>query len=145
MSLDRFYAEFARLISDPEAVRRTRRGDLGALDLDGLTEGELSRLKSMAADAGMEVMCSLYRSNRLTALVRTVPSLVLALRDDLSDIVTDFWREHARTDMQFRSEAESFCAYIRRRYPADPTIQRAVDRAEAQLAERYEDATSSRP
>ncbi len=95
----------------------------------------------MAADPGMAVMCSLYRSNRLTALVRTVPQVVVALGHRLREALTEFWREHPRTDLQFRSEAEAFCAFVRQRYASEQEVQRVVDHAEAALAIRFAEET----
>ncbi len=139
MSLSTFYARLARLVGDPALVRSVRRGEARWLRDGDITELEAARLEAMAADPRMAVMCSLYRSNRLTALVRTVPSVVVALGDRLTDTVTEFWRESAETDMQFRSEAESFCRYLRREYTDDHEMQRIIAQAETDLVLLYED------
>lgn len=138
MSLDAFYAGLAALVADPELVRRVRRGDGDALADATLTSQERSRLVRIAGDPRMDVMCSLYRSNRLTALVRTVPVVVVALDDRLGMVLTDFWRDHPRTDMQFRSEADAFCEFVRARFPDDAALVEATRRAEHDLHERYE-------
>jgi len=139
MSLDGFHSALARLVGDPDLVRSVRRGDIDWIRRGELTEREAERVIAMANDPRMEVLCSLYRSNRLTALVRTVPSVIIALDDRLSDTLTEFWRERPRTDMQFRTEAADFCAFIRGRYSGDPEIQHLVDCAETALRVRYDD------
>jgi hypothetical protein len=94
-----------------------------------LTSREAARLSAMASDPRMSVLCSLYRSNRLTALVRTVPTVVDALGVRLSTTVSLFWVEHQRTDMQFRSEAREFCDFVRNRYPQDQQLRNTVEQA----------------
>jgi hypothetical protein len=139
VSLSAFYGKLARLVGDPELVRRVRGGDVDWLRDGDVTALEADRLAAMAADPRFAVLCSLYRSNRLTALVRTVPSVVVALGDRLSETVTEFWRESAPNGMQFRSEAESFCAHVRRQHPDDLNMQRIVDQAEIDLVGLYEE------
>lgn len=134
MSLNAFYTGLARLVADPELVRAVRADGAGALgDAGALSAVELERLAVMATDPRMSVMCSLYRSNRLTALVRTVPAVVSELGGRLSEAVTDFWRVTPRTDMQFLSEAQDFCRYVRARFPNDAALVAATDTAEAEL------------
>lgn len=138
MSLDAFYRGLAALVADPELVRRMRRGDHEHLDHAALTARESARLVTIAGDPRMDVMCSLYRSNRLTALVRTVPAVVDALGDRLAGVLGDFWRDHPRTDMQFRSEADAFCEFVRSRFPADEALTALIRAAQRALHERYE-------
>jgi hypothetical protein len=146
MSLDGFYRGLAALASNPELVRRSRTGDQDWLLAFELSPTELDRLKIMACDDGMEVMCSLYRANRLTALLRTVPSLVEALGNRLREEVTEFWRATPRSDMQFRTEGAAFCDFVRGRLPDDGDIARAVVFAETALVDRYDrGATRQRP
>lgn len=134
MSLGAFYTGLARMAGDPARVRAVRSAGPSALGLDdSLTDRESARLGAMAADPRMSVMCSLYRSNRLTALVRTVPGVVAALGDQLADVVTDFWRVTPRTDMQFLSESRDFCDFVRTRFADDGTILAAVATAEVAL------------
>ena len=136
MSLDGFYAALAALVSDPDLVRQVRAGDHRCLPVDA-TPLEVERLVAMAADPRMSVLCSLYRSNRLTALVRTVPGVVDDLGDRLGATVSRFWVAHPRTDLQFRSEGEAFCAFVREACADDADLLASVDRAEVELAARY--------
>lgn len=137
MSLDAFNAGLAALVSDPDLVRRIRAGDREWRSGSDVTDLEVSRLITMAHDPRMAVLCSLYRSNRLTALVRTVPAIVDRLGDRLSDAVTEFWLSHPRSDMQFRSEAEAFCGFVRQRYGDDAGLQGVVDQAHADFRARF--------
>lgn len=139
MSLEAFQVALAQLVSDPELVAAFRRGSgdpsfsarLGELD-----QLERHRLSTMAHDPRMDVLCSLYRSNRLTALVRTVPELVEALGDELGPIVSSFWREVPRHDLQFRSEAAEFCRFVAGT-TTDPAILGIAISCEAALDARY--------
>ncbi len=138
MSLESFQAALALLVSDPDLVEQARAGDIRWLDSLDLTALERARLEHMANDERMAVMCSLYRSNRLTALVRTVPEVVEALGDRLSETCTDFWRSHPRKDMQFLSEGTAFCHFVRDRFAVDGDLSSIATRAERSLASRYQ-------
>jgi hypothetical protein len=132
MSLERFQATLARVIADTTLIVRIRSGDLAWLGDTDLDPTEQHRLASMCLDDRMEVLCSLYRSNRLTALIRTVPEVVEALGDQLSDVLTDFWQKTPRTDMQFFTEGYGFCRFLDTNCD-DPGIKRAVERSIQQL------------
>lgn len=139
VSLDSFYVALAAMTRDSELVRRVRRGDdewLASFDLSPI---ERERVQQMARDDGMEVLCSLYRANRLTALLRTVPTLVETLGDGLGEIVTEFWRQTPRVDMQWRTEAVAFCDFIEREYQSRPGL-RETCAAERKAVIDYYDA-----
>jgi hypothetical protein len=122
------------MASNPELVRQSRAGQYGWLDGFVLTPLERDRMALMANDDRMEINCSLYRSNRLTALVRTVPAVVDALGDRLRDAVTDFWLSHPETDLQFQTEALAFCDFVRTGYPGLASV---VAEAEDELRLQY--------
>ena len=138
MSLDGFYGGLAALAADPELVKRCRAGDQGWMLAFELAPLERHRLNAMARDNGMEVVCSLYRSNRLAALIRTVPALVEALGAGLGAEVSVFWISTPRSDMQFRSEGAAFCAFVRGRHPDERALMEAVAVAEGDLFDRYD-------
>jgi hypothetical protein len=138
MSLDGFYRGLAAMTADPDLVRRCRAGDDEWLLTFELSRRERERLRIMAVDDGMEVSCSLYRSNRLAALVRTVPELVEALGPQLRADVTEFWISTPRADMQFRTEGAAFCDFVRARHSDDRHLVEVVAAAETALAERYD-------
>lgn len=137
MSLDGFHRGLALLVADPGVVRTARAGDRGWAEGIDLSPLERDRLVAMAGDGRMEVLCGLYRSNRLTALVRTVPALVDGLGDRLHDTVSAFWAGSPRTDLQFRSEGAAFCRFVRGRFPEDSGLQDVADEAETALVARY--------
>lgn len=138
MSLDSFYGALAALVSDPELVRRVRRGGDDCLAGFGLSPLERERVAMMAREGGMEVLCSLYRANRLTPLIRTVPTVVDALGDRLGATVTEFWTSTPRVDMQWRTEAVAFCDFVERKYPDDPALIRASKAARDEVIDYYD-------
>lgn len=138
MSLDSFYGALAALVSDPELVGRTRRGDDNWRFAFDLTPIERERVETMARDGGMEVLCSLYRANRLTALIRTVPAVVDALGERLGQTVTEFWRSTPRVDMQWRTEAVAFCDFVEHQYPDDPILTAASSAARDAVIDYYD-------
>lgn len=140
MSLDGFYCGLAAMASDPELVRRARTGDSDWLLRFDLTAIELDRLSIMARNDRMEVICSLYRSNRLTALINTVPTVVKALGERLAAATSEFWAQAPRKDLQFRTEAARFCDFLSARFPDDAYLLEAVDAARATLIDLYDAA-----
>jgi hypothetical protein len=108
---------------DPELTLATQRDGIEWAPSLALTDDERGRLLATAADPRMEVVCSLYRSNRLTALVRTLPLLVEALGGRLGPVISDFWIEQDRTELQVRTEAEVFCRFVAARFPDDRELQ----------------------
>jgi hypothetical protein len=137
ISLDGFYCGLAALISDPDLVRRCRHGDQDFLLAFDLSAAELERLVIMSRRNGIEVMCSLYRSNRLTALINAVPTVVRALGDRLGPTLSEFWISTPEPDMQFRSEGATFCDFVRLRYPNDEILSTIIGDAERSLATLY--------
>lgn len=91
----------------------------------------------MAELGGMTVLCSLYRANRLASLVRSVPNVIQALGSRLDNIVLEFWSVKPQVDMQFRTEAEAFCDFLRPRFSNDHSVLEALATAEAQLAQDF--------
>jgi hypothetical protein len=94
----------------------------------------------MAREGAMEVLCSLYRANRLTPLVRTVPTVVDALGHRLAETVTEFWTLTPRVDMQWRTEAIAFCDFVERKYDDDPALVEASSAARDAVIDHYDDA-----
>ena len=138
MSLDGFYHGVAALAADPDLVRRCRGGDRGWLASYDLTDPETERLVTMAQADGMEVLCTLYRSSRLTALVGVIPTVVEALGERLNDTATAFWRQVPRSDMQFRTECLGFCGFVRERFPGDEALRAVVADAERSVVGHYD-------
>ena len=96
----------------PELVRAVRRGETDALESYELTSRERGRLEAVAAQPGMEVNCTLYRTNRLTPVVMLLPYSCFVLGDRIGPIAERFW-DGSHTDLQFRSEIERFAAFLR--------------------------------
>lgn len=147
MSLNSFYQAIAALVGDPNLVRRARRGDSDWIVGFDLSAVERERVEAMARAGGMEVFCSLYRSNRLTALVRTVPAVVDALGERLGQTVDAFWISNRRADMQWRTEAVGFCDFVESRYCDDPVLGAVCAAAREAVIDYYDcpAASSSAP
>lgn len=143
MSLDGFYRGLAAMVADPRLVRRSRQGDNQWLDAFELTNLERARLCTMAGDGRIEVMCSLYRSNRLTALVRTVPALVDALGERLEATVTEFWVSFSRPDLQWRTEAIAFCDFVDERYRDETDLRATAAAARNAVVSYYDESSAS--
>jgi hypothetical protein len=138
VSLDSFHRALAALVSDPELVRRVRRGDDDWLKAFSLSQIEHGRVQAMAREGSIEVLCSLYRANRLTPLIRTVPTLVDKLGDRLEQTVDAFWTAAPRVDMQWRTEAIAFCDFVERRYHDEPDLVEASSAARDVVIDYYD-------
>jgi hypothetical protein len=112
VSLGEFQRALADMVASPAFARAVLRGERARLDDYELTTRERSRLEVVAAQPGMEVNCTLYRSNRLTPIVMLLPYTCFVLADRLKWIAQRFWDEQS-TDLQFQSEVERFAAYLR--------------------------------
>ena len=137
ISLDGFYSGLAALIGDPDLIRRCRDGDQDWLFAFDLSPAEFERLVIMSRRDGMEIMCSLYRANRLSALVNSVPTVVRALGDRLGTTLSEFWISAPGPDMQFRTEGADFCEFVRARYPDDKILNGIITNAENSLTTHY--------
>jgi len=113
VSLAEFQRALADMVASPTFARAVLRGERARFDGYELTSRERSRLDAVAAQPGMEVNCTLYRSNRLTPIVMLLPYTCFVLGDRLKWIAQRFWDENS-TDLQFQSEVERFGAYLRR-------------------------------
>jgi hypothetical protein len=137
--LEQFQVALAQLVADPRLVIELRRDPAGTWAtelLEPLNDRDRERLVAMAEDPRIEVLCSLYRSNRLTALVRTVPQLVDSLGSALDATVSRFWREVPRRDLQFLSEGRAFCRFVAATSDERAMVTAAIA-AESSLAGHY--------
>jgi hypothetical protein len=111
VSLLGFQQALADMVGSPKLARAVRAGsdDLRAYDL---TPKERARLEAVAAQRGMEVNCTLYRTNRLTPVVLLLPYTCFLLGDRMKWVAERFWGDR-KTDLQFRGEIERFAAFLR--------------------------------
>lgn len=111
MSLLGFQRALADMVGSPNLARAVR---TGAADLSvyELTPKERARLEAVAAQHGMEVNCTLYRTNRLTPVVLLLPFTCFVLGERMKWIAERFWGDQ-KTDLQFRGEVERFAAFLR--------------------------------
>jgi hypothetical protein len=111
VSLLGFQRALADMVGSPNLARAVRAGD-DVLTAYDLTPKDRARLEVVAAQRGMEVNCTLYRTNRLTPVVMLLPYTCFLLGDRMKWIAERFWGDR-KTDLQFRGEIERFAAFLR--------------------------------
>jgi len=122
VSLLDFQRALADMVASPELALRVRGGDDTALARYELTERERRRLATVAAQPGMEVNCTLYRTNRLSPVVMLLPYTCFVLGGRMGSLADRFWSE-SRTDLQFRSEIDRFAAFLRERLESGELVE----------------------
>lgn len=91
------------------------RQDSSLLDDYDLDPRERQRLLAMVRHDGMSHNCTLYRANRLTPLVRSLPRTCEILADRLTQVLDQFWKDEPDAEVQFKLEAERFAQYLLQR------------------------------
>lgn len=106
-----FQRALADMVASPKLARTVR---AGAADLSvyELVPKEQARLEAVAAQRGMEVNCTLYRTNRLTPVVLLLPFTCFVLGTRMKWIAERFWGDR-KTDLQFRGEIQRFATFLR--------------------------------
>lgn len=111
MSLDQFQRALADIVASPQRCLALRQ-DSSLLDAYDLEPRERQRLLAMVRHEGMSHNCTLYRANRLTPLVRSLPRTCELLGDQLAEVLEQFWVDRPDAEVQFKLEAERFSQYI---------------------------------
>lgn len=112
MSLARFQACIARLITDPDFRDRIRSSDPAALAGE-LTALESTRLCRIAADRGLDINRTLHKGFRLGKLRAMLPLTCEALGPRrLTKEVAAFWAQRPPTSFYFIPEALEFCDFL---------------------------------
>jgi hypothetical protein len=114
MSLEGFQRAFAEIVASP-ALCVELRGDETWLDRFDLDARERRRLLAMAWHRGMSHNCTLYRSNRLTPIARSLPGTCIQLGARLTAELEAFWASEPDSELQFKREAERFARFLLRR------------------------------
>jgi hypothetical protein len=139
MSLPEFQRAMADLVASPPRSRRVAQlGDVG-LDDYALTDRERRRLLAMVTHRGMAVNCTLYRANRLTPLVRTLPATCELLSAEMGRLIDEFFDAVVDCDLQWKGEGVRFAEFLRchPRHRDDVTLQALIDFALDAAAARY--------
>jgi hypothetical protein len=111
VSLDQFQRALADAVASPQRCLALRQ-DSSLLDAYDLEPRERQRLLAMVCHEGMSHNCTLYRANRLTPLVRSLPRTCELLGDRLAGVLEKFWVDQPDAEVQFKLEAERFGQYI---------------------------------
>ncbi len=128
MTLAAFQRALTDLTASPELCRRVRRDADGVLAAYDLTPVERDRLAGIAASAGMEANCILYRANRLAPVALNCPDLCDALGEALTPLISAYWEAEPTTNVHFLVETERFCAFLQARDDLDAGARAALAR-----------------
>ena len=115
MSLPEFQRALTDFVASPELCRDAVADPRRFAGKYDLTERELKRLLHSAQQPGMKVCWSLHRANRFGPMHAILPLTCRALGPDLRRELDAFWHGALPEDLQFKSEAERFASFLRRR------------------------------
>ena len=112
MTLSAFQHALCDLVASPQTCILARDHPELVFDKYDLTPLEWKRLVDVVQQRGMSTNCTLYRVNRITPIYTLLPNTSFLLGDDLVKWADYFWSQQ-KTDMQFKSEVESFGELIK--------------------------------
>lgn len=119
MTLEAFQRALADAVASPRRCLEWSRDGSGLENYD-LNPRERERLLAIVRHEGMSHNCTLYRANRLTPIVRSLPRTCALLGDRLTEVLERFWAERPDTEIQFKLEAERFGHYLLERTTLGP-------------------------
>lgn len=128
MTLAAFQRALTDLTASPEMCRFVRHDPDWLMEAYDLTPKERDRLAGIAASAGMEANCILYRANRLAPVALNCPDLCDALGADLNRLISAYWEAEPTTNVHFLVETERFCAFLEGRADLSPGARAALAR-----------------
>lgn len=128
MTLAAFQRALTDLTASPEMCRFVRHDPDWLMETYDLTRQERDRLAGIAASAGMEANCILYRANRLAPVALNCPDLCDALGEDLNRLISAYWEAEPTTNVHFLVETERFCAFLQGRADLGPAARAALAR-----------------
>lgn len=114
MSLAAFQRAMADLAASPALGAAVLADPAAALASYPLTDRELRRLASAAAQPGMRVNRMLYRSNRLSPLRAQLRHTCFVLGPWLREVMDGFWAENPVLERNAPTEVRRFHGYLRR-------------------------------
>lgn len=149
--LDQFQLAFADLVASPELVSQVRVDPKVLRDRYELTDLEWRRLIGVVNQPGMECNCMLYRANRLVPVALNLPDLSKVLRNDLRDLLSEYWAHNTHTNDNFLIEAYHFCVFVEDKINAGfisgkrvlPVLKREMAAISKQLEEIYPERYAS--
>ena len=112
MTLASFQRAYADLAASPDLCLAVRADPSASLARYELTDRERNRLAAAVWQRGMDANCTLYRATRITALNSVLPLTLGLLRDNLRDLLDDYWADHPVHDIRFASEARRFIDWL---------------------------------
>jgi hypothetical protein len=128
MTLAAFQRALTDLTASPAMCRFVRHDPDWLAEAYDLTPRERERLAGIAASAGMEANCILYRANRLAPVALNCPDLCDALGDDLTRLISAYWEAEPTTNVHFLVETERFCTFLEGRADLTPAARDALAR-----------------
>jgi len=115
MSLREFQRALGDFVASPELCRAAIADPRWVRGEYELTDRELKRLLHSAEQPGMQVCWSLHRANRFGPIHAVLPLTCRALGSLLRRELDAFWGGALPQDLQFKSEAQRFASFLRRR------------------------------
>ncbi len=107
-----FQQALADMVASPPLCREVRANPACLSERYRLTDLEVRRLADMAKQQGMACNCTLYRANRLAPLALNLHDLCLALGDQLTPLVDEFWKFYPEAGVNFLVECHNFCEFL---------------------------------
>lgn len=127
MSLREFQRALGDFVASPDLCRAAAADPRWVIGEYELTERELRRLLHSARQPGMKICWSLHRANRFGPIHAVLPLTCRALGPSLRSELDAFWQGALPQDLQFKSEAERFGAFVCRRARAGHLASTVVE------------------
>ena len=115
LSLPEFQRALTDFVASPERCREALTDPGRLTEVYDLNQQEVKRLLHSARQPGMKVCWALHRANRLGPIHASLPLTCRALGPRLRREVDAYWSAALPEDLQFKSEAERFASFLRKR------------------------------
>ena len=131
-----FQTALADMTASPELTRQVRREPETLRDRYDLTDKEWRQLVGVARSNGMQANCMLYRANRLAPVALNLPDFCKAVRDELPELLSEYWNSEPITDVHFIVETDRFCRFMKARDDLSDEVRAILEREHAVVAAR---------
>jgi hypothetical protein len=112
MSLSHFQRALSAMTVEPHLAATVRRRGANALAAFDLTERERDRLVAVSRQPGMDLNCTLARSNRFAPIYDAFPLTCTLLGTQLREVLDELWRSAHPTNYQLSGEIDAFAKLL---------------------------------